>query len=94
MKINRLLVSSALGLTMLASTGVIAQINAGRHPHLAAAQAAGEKAYNELSAAQAANDFDMGGHAAKAKDLLQQANEQLKMAVADANKNAGSMMHK
>jgi hypothetical protein len=88
MKINRLVVSSTLGLSLLAATGLVAQINASRHPHLAAAQAAGEKAYNELSAAQAANDFDMGGHAAKAKQLLQEANQELKMAVADANKNA------
>jgi hypothetical protein len=94
MKINRLALSATLGLSMLAATGVVAQVNAQRHPHLAAAQAAGEKAYNELSAAQAANDFDMGGHAAKAKQLLQEANQELKMAVADSNKNAGSMMHK
>lgn len=89
MKINRIVVNSVLGVSMLAATGLVAQqINASRHPHLAAAQAAGEKAYNELSAAQAGNDFDMGGHAAKAKDLLQQANKELVLAVQDANKNA------
>jgi hypothetical protein len=88
MKINRLVLGSTLGLSLLVASGGVAQMNASRHPHLAAAQAAGEKAYNELSAAQAANDFDMGGHAAKAKDLLQQANKELMLAVQDANKNA------
>lgn len=90
MKFNRTVKNSVLALTLVASGAVVgAQINAGRHPHLAAAQQHGREAYRELTEAQQANDFDMGGHAQKAKDLLVQANQQLDMAVADANKNAG-----
>jgi len=36
-------------------------------------------------AAQGANEFDMQGHAAKAKDLLNQANTELKAAAQAAN---------
>jgi hypothetical protein len=36
-------------------------------------------------AAQTANEFDMAGHAAKAKELLDQANNELKQAAEAAN---------
>ena len=56
-----------------------------RHPNLAAAQRLCAKAFEKISAAQGANEFDMGGHAAKAKDLLSQANAELKAAAEAAN---------
>ena len=59
-----------------------------RHPNLAAAQHLAEQAYNKISAAQQANEWDMAGHAAKAKDLLDEVNKQLKLAAEAANKNA------
>jgi hypothetical protein len=90
MKLNRSFERAMLAATLLGGTALMAlQVNAGRHPHLAAAQKHGQEAFNELSEAQRANDFDMGGHAQKAKDLLVQANHELDMAVQDANKNAG-----
>ncbi|MDR3415906.1 MAG: hypothetical protein P4L83_06955 [Nevskia sp.] len=58
-----------------------------RHPNLAAAQRLSEQAFNKVSAAQQANEFDMDGHAAKAKELLEQANNELKQAAEAANKN-------
>ena len=57
-----------------------------RHPNLAAAQTLIEKAVNKVSAAQAANEFDMEGHAAKAKALLDQAYAEIKLAALTANK--------
>ena len=57
------------------------------HPNLAAAQVFIEKAINKLSAAQAANHFDMDGHAAKAKALLDQAYVEIKLAAKSANAN-------
>ncbi|HUI28714.1 MAG TPA: hypothetical protein VLX91_00755 [Candidatus Acidoferrales bacterium] len=57
-----------------------------RHPNLAAAQTLIEKAVNKVSAAQAANEFDMEGHAAKAKALLDQAYAEIKLAAVTANK--------
>jgi len=59
-----------------------------RHPNLAAAQRLSEQAFEKISAAQIANEFDMNGHAAKAKELLEQANKELKEAAEAANKDS------
>ena len=59
-----------------------------RHPNLAAAQRFLDQAYTKIKAAQEANEFDMNGHAAKAKELLEQADKELKEAAETANKNA------
>jgi uncharacterized protein YqfA (UPF0365 family) len=56
------------------------------HPNLAAAQTFIEKAKDKLTAAQVANEYDMGGHAAKAKALLDQAYAEVKLAALAANK--------
>lgn len=61
-------------------------VSPGRHPNLAAAQRLSEQAFNKIVAAQEANEWDMQGHAQKAKDLLDQANQQLKMAAEAANR--------
>jgi len=59
-----------------------------KHPNLRAAQMLIDKAFQKITAAQNANEFDMDGHAAKAKDLLDQANVEIKLAAQAANKNA------
>lgn len=56
-----------------------------RHPNLAAAQRLIDQAYGKISAAQQANEWDMQGHAAKAKELLDQASRELKLAAESAN---------
>lgn len=56
-----------------------------RHPNLAAAQHLTGQAFEKITAAQQANEFDMAGHAAKAKELLDQANNELKQAAETAN---------
>jgi len=56
-----------------------------RHPNLAAAQRACGSAYDRIVQAQQANEFDLGGHAQKAKDLLVQAADELKEAAQTAN---------
>ena len=62
-------------------------VSPARHPNLAAAQRLARQAYDKVSAAQRANEWDMGGHAAKAKDLLQQVNDELKAAAEEANEH-------
>jgi hypothetical protein len=57
---------------------------AGKHPNLNAAHNLVLKAIDKLDAAQKANEFDLGGHAAKAKDLLTQAEGEIKQAKGDA----------
>ncbi len=70
----------------LAGVALGQRVNPGRHPNLAAAQDLCEQAFQKLTAAQRANEYDMNGHAAKAKELLEQVNQQIKMAAAAANK--------
>ncbi|HUH64288.1 MAG TPA: hypothetical protein VLZ50_14875 [Terracidiphilus sp.] len=86
------MLGSALGVALLASGVTIAQrpernVSGARHPNLAAAQRFAQSAYEKISAAQQANEFDMQGHAARAKELLGQANEELKAAAEAANRN-------
>ena len=56
-----------------------------RHGNLAAAQNLVVQAFERLSDAQAANNYQLGGHVARAKDLLRQANEEIKLAAETAN---------
>jgi hypothetical protein len=88
MKIRNLFLSGAL-LAGLAVSGVtIAQnVDPGRHPNLAKAQELIDRAIDRVSDAQQANEYDMGGHAAHAKELLRQAREEIKMAARAANRH-------
>ncbi len=60
-------------------------VSSGKHPNLAAAQNFCQQAYDKCVEAQGANEFDMAGHAQKAKGFLEQANTQLKAAAQAAN---------
>jgi len=60
-------------------------VSPGRHPNLAAAQRLSQQAYEKIIAAQEANEWDMQDHAQRAKNLLDQVNNELKLA---ANRNA------
>jgi hypothetical protein len=63
-------------------------ISAARHPNLAAAQRLSRQAYERIVAAQEANEWDMQGHAQKAKNLLDEVSNELKLAAEAANRNA------
>jgi hypothetical protein len=86
MKIRNLFLSSALVLGLVAGGVTIAQ-NPERHPNLAAAQGYIDQAIGALDAAQHANEYDMEGHAGRAKELLRQAREEIKAAARAANRN-------
>ena len=60
-------------------------VSSARHPNIAAAQRASTQAYEKIVAAQKANEFDLGGHAQKAKELLEQVNRELKQAAETSN---------
>lgn len=91
MNVRRTVVGSVMGLGLLAGSVIIAQparnVNPGRHPNIAAAQDLTTRAYNRIVEAQKANEWDMDGHAQKAKDLLDQANRELKAAAEAANRH-------
>jgi hypothetical protein len=87
--IGKLTLSSA-ALLLLASAAFAAppaEDVGKRHPNLAAAQRLSRDAWVRVTAAQRANEWDMDGHAAKAKELLDQVNSELKLAAEAANKS-------
>ena len=81
---------AVLGCVLLAGGFATAQpkknVSAARHPNLAAAQRLCSQAWEKIVEAQKANEFDMNGHAQKAKELLDQANNELKAAALAANR--------
>jgi hypothetical protein len=91
LKTRKYLPLQLFGLLLL--TGAVApaqkpkdNVSAARHPNLAAAQRLSQQAWEKVGAAQQANEWDMQGHAAKAKDLLDQVNKELKLAAEAANR--------
>lgn len=85
----RILVISCVitGLLSIGAACHARNVNRALHPNLAAAQELIDKAINRISMAQRANEFDMNGHAAKAKALLDQAYTEIKLAAMTSNMN-------
>jgi hypothetical protein len=77
-----LAVAAPLGMA-LAAPGKTAVAS---HPNLLAAQKLCAQAFTKLEAAQKANEYDLGGHAQKAKDALKLANDEIKLAADAADK--------
>jgi len=84
MKVPRFLLGAVLGAALAAGGTLVAQ--GPRHPNLEAAQQLIDQAFSRISAAQRANEFDMGGHAQRAKDLLAQASREIRQAAKAANR--------
>ncbi len=87
---NNLLLSVGLYTAFTCSAVTLAQapvvnIDAHRHGNLAAAQRYIVQAYQKIDAAQGDNHEQLGGHAQRAKDLLTQADEELRLAANVAN---------
>jgi hypothetical protein len=81
-----------LGALLFIGGALIAQapkenVSKGLHPNLARAQRQSQNAYESVVAAQGANEFDLGGHAQKAKQLLEEVNNELKLAAEQSNRN-------
>jgi hypothetical protein len=89
---KKVLAPLIVSMLMLAGSAALAKepvenVNPMRHPNIAAAQRLSRQAYNKIVAAQQANEWDMDGHAQKAKELLDQVNRELKLAAEAANRN-------
>jgi hypothetical protein len=63
----------------------VVNIDPHRHGNLSAAQKFIVQAYQRLNAAQRANQDQLGGHAQRAKDLLTQADEEIRLAANVSN---------
>lgn len=74
-----------IGLLSIGIRVYAVNVNPAVHPNLAAAQEFVEKAMYKISEAQRENKFDMKGHAAKAKELLDRAYAEIKLAAEAAN---------
>lgn len=90
MQVKKFVLAGSLAVATCGAAIGIAQrpvqnVNPGRHPNIAAAQRLTEQAFTRISMAQQANEYDMNGHAQRAKDLLDQANRELKLAAETAN---------
>ena len=86
---KRIAVSISTLLLLLSMTATAQRpernVSGRRHPNLAAAQRLSRQAWEKIMAAQRANEWDMQGHAQKAKELLDQVNAELKEAAGAAN---------
>ena len=82
-------VLAAIAVMLLAGAASAARpahnVSSSKHPNLSAAQQYCIDAYNKIEAAQRANEWDMNGHAKRAKELLAQVNAELKEAALAAN---------
>jgi len=90
MKTKNLVLSTALGGMLVCGGMVLAQaptpnIDPHKHPNLAEAQHHIQQAYQKIEEAQQANRDQLGGHANKAKQLLVEADRELKEAAEYAN---------
>lgn len=77
-------VSAALA---LASGVAFAKGPLAGHPNLKAAHNEVKQALEKITVAQKANEYDMDGHAAKAKELLVQAEREIALAAEAATAN-------
>ena len=90
---RKLLIQAVLTVSLLFTGVIIAQkkpaqnVSPRRHPNLAQAQNLSAQAYQKIVAAQKANEWDLQGHAQKAKELLDQVNQELKLAAEASNAN-------
>jgi hypothetical protein len=98
MLMRNVVLGSMLGIGLLLGNAAYAQkgnpvpppaqnVSGKKHPNLAAAQRLCDQAFEKITAAESANEYDMAGHARKAKELLDQASRELKQAAEAANKN-------
>jgi hypothetical protein len=81
-----LVAAGVLAVALVASAQEPAQNIGSRHGNLQAAQSLVRQAFDRLTAAQEANEFDLGGHAGRAKELLREASDEIKMAAETANR--------
>ena len=90
-KTRKWVTGSIVGLSLVITGITIAQgppehdINPNHHPNLAAAQRLCDQAFERINEAQRVNEWDMNGHAKRAKELLDEASREMKLAAESAN---------
>jgi len=84
------ILTALLGSTLVVGVAIAQRparnVSGARHPNLAAAQKLSRQAWEKVGEAQRANEWDLQGHAQKAKELLDQVNNELKLAAEASNR--------
>jgi len=83
--VSRALLTAALFSIVSLAQEPVEDIDPGRHPNLAEAQRLVVQANHAIAEAQKDNRYDMRGHAERARHLLVQVNNELKLAAEAAN---------
>ena len=85
---RRIVPAAIIALVLAAGTMALAEKGGEHHhhPNLHAAHKLIQDAMEKITAAQKANEYDMEGHAKKAKELLEQAEVEIKQAAEAAEK--------
>jgi hypothetical protein len=76
------------GLAMAATLAIaqtVQNVDPSRHGNLAAAQSLIAQAYQRMTEAQQSNNYELGGHAARARQLLNEAATEIGLAAATAD---------
>ena len=76
----------ALGAVIYAQQGPRVTVGE-RHGNMRAAQELIQQAWYKVDEAQKDNHYNLGGHAGRAKELLEQASEEIKMSAEAANEH-------
>ncbi len=87
-KVKRFLPGIAICTSFVLGAVVFAQppVNVGeRHGNMRAAQQLIQQAWIKVDEAQHDNNYNLGGHAGRAKELLSQASEEIKLSAEAAN---------
>ncbi|MBV8760544.1 MAG: hypothetical protein JO257_24850 [Deltaproteobacteria bacterium] len=80
-KLKTIVITAAIAFPI----GILAAGPMKGHPNMQAADKALATAWEKITAAQKANEFDLDGHAAKAKDAIKLAVDELKLAAEASN---------
>lgn len=83
--IQILVLLAAVSALVYAATAPSVTVDRSRHGNLYSAQESVQAAWNSINTAQQDNNYHMGGHAEKAKDLLYQASQEIQYAANSAD---------
>lgn len=83
--LKRFVLVAGLGIATLAISQTVQNVDPSRHGNLAAAQSLIAQAYQRMTEAQQSNNYELGGHAARAKQLLSEAANEIGLAAATAD---------
>ena len=80
--------AAAAGLVTVATIAIaqtVQNVDPSRHGNLASAQSLIAQAYQRMTEAQQSNNYELGGHASRAKELLSEAANEIGLAAMTAD---------